>query len=95
MKKVDRRNARRHRVFKEGRIVLGDSSVINCIIRDLSYSGARLKLSVSMALPDTFDLLIVSEGLLFPSRRVWRRGDHVGISFEGEPRFLRKKKQGG
>jgi hypothetical protein len=39
-------------------------------------------------LPNPFDLLIVSKGMVFPARVVWRKGDLIGIAFHDKPRPL-------
>jgi hypothetical protein len=83
----EKRRQRRGRVLKEGRIVLNDSStaLIDCIIRDRSESGAKLRVPAPTALPKTFGLLCVTEGLVYPAEVMWRRGDDLGVAFVGDP----------
>ena len=61
-------------------------SVINCIIRDRSDSGAKLRLPAATELPGNFELVFLTEGMLYPARLVWRRKDDLGVEFVGEPR---------
>jgi hypothetical protein len=80
-----RRN-QRQRTLKDGKIIFNENrSVINCIVRDVSPTGAKLKLSASTELPPEFKLLLVSENLIAPVACVWRKGDLVGVHFLGEP----------
>jgi hypothetical protein len=52
-----KRKVPRRRVLKEGKIVYADGlRVLDCTIRDMSPSGARLLISSTVGLPDTFQL---------------------------------------
>ena len=82
----DLRKHRRNRTLKEGQIVYNSgSSLIDCIIRDRSESGAKLRLPAETVLPKSFELLSVADGLLYPAEIKWRRGDEVGVMFVGAP----------
>jgi hypothetical protein len=82
----DKRRVRRQRVLKEGRIVTLDTqSVVNCVVRDLSATGARLKCGDQVAVPNAFHLQVGHERTMRPARAVWRRGNEIGIVFAGEP----------
>jgi hypothetical protein len=83
----EHRKHRRQRVLKEGKIVSSDMNrVIDIKIRDMSESGALVHLPANVVLPDNFNLLIVSEKLLYPAVARWRKGEAMGIEFVGEPR---------
>jgi PilZ domain len=87
----EHRRTPRHRVLKEGRIVIRDHSTIDCVVRDLSQTGAKLRLPDSIHLPETFDLLLVRDATIVPVRLAWRKGDLVGVAFAGNPKpFVRK-----
>jgi hypothetical protein len=78
------RNVRRTRLLKDGRIVLHRGwSLIDCAIRDISDSGARLSVKSHRELPQKFDLLYVTEERLVPCEVRWRRGDRLGVRFSG------------
>jgi two-component system cell cycle response regulator len=83
----ERRNTRRQRVLKDGHIVPLDNtqSIVNCTIRDVSDTGARLKCGDQLSVPRQFLLRIGHEAIMRPTRVVWRRGNEVGITFTGEP----------
>lgn len=79
----EHRKAHRRRMLKEGKVVLSDRTVIDCLIRDLSEGGARLEFGAPMELPDGFELLIASQNLLVPSAPAWQHGLRAGIRFTG------------
>lgn len=54
--------------------------MFDCIVRDISPAGARLKVQNAVSIPDTFKLLL-SDGRSFDATVKWRRIDSVGISF--------------
>ena len=87
-----RRASGRRKTYKEAKVVLHDRSTIDCILRNLSDGGARLEFSDAIALPETFDLLIVSTQMLVPARRIWERAAHVGIQFTGPERSTHLRK---
>jgi hypothetical protein len=79
----DRRNERRQKVLKEGRVLLSDSTTIDCVVRDLSAGGARLEFAGPVSLPHEFRLRITSADLTVPATFAWQRRLEVGIRFTG------------
>ncbi|GAB6842484.1 hypothetical protein HNR00_004300 [Methylorubrum rhodinum] len=78
------RAGKRHRVVQQGRIVLGPERQVGCVIRDLSRSGAKLRVAPEIGLPETFSLVIAAHDLRTVTVRLrWRRGDFAGVTFEG------------
>jgi two-component system cell cycle response regulator len=78
----DRRRDQRHRVLKRGKIVVsGADPVFDCMIRNLSNKGARLRLDDYYAPPEQFDLLIVDSGEKRSANVRWRVGNEIGIQF--------------
>jgi hypothetical protein len=62
-------------------VVTGPNLRSNCIIRDLSSTGAKLGISGKVKLPAAFDLWLLKTR---SKRRVvlrWRRGDFAGVEF--------------
>ena len=83
----EQRKQRRQRVLKEGKIVTSDmNSLIDVKIRDMSASGALVNLPANVVMPDNFNLLVVSERLLYPAELRWRKGEAMGLEFTVEPR---------
>jgi hypothetical protein len=82
----DQRKYPRHRVFKEAKIVSSAfTGAINVTIRELSVGGARIDTPPFVEIPMDFDLLVVSENLLYPAVAKWCAGISAGIEFAGEP----------
>ena len=82
----DQRKYPRHRVFKEAKIVCSAfNGAINVTIRELSVGGARIDTPPFLDIPKEFDLLVISENLLYPAVARWSGGVSLGIEFAGEP----------
>jgi PleD family two-component response regulator len=78
----DRRSATRHRVLKQGRIVLPNlCSAIDCTVRDISAKGARLRVAGHFVAPDRFVLEFPTTGERRHVVRRWQRGNEFGVSF--------------
>lgn len=78
----------RKRTFLKGRIEFnGGASTMDCLVRDLSATGARLELSETSALPEVFDLYIAQKDTTYRSTLCWRRDDGIGVTF-GEPKTV-------
>ena len=76
-----RQNPRQRRL-KEGRLVFNDKkSLMSCLIRDASDTGARVKCGEPYLVPHEFELLIRGEGKARLARRVWIKDTEMGVSF--------------
>jgi len=53
----ERRDSKRLRLLKSGRILLGKATV-PCTVRNLSDGGARLQVQSTFGLPGTFELAL-------------------------------------
>lgn len=72
----------RKRVFLKGRIVFnGGASSMDCLVRDLSGTGARMALSETTMLPEAFDLFIPQKDRTYRCKLAWRREDGIGVTF--------------
>lgn len=81
----DLRRTSRHRVLKEGKIVmLNNWSVVDCSVRDLSETGARIRCKDQRAVPSEFKLLMLADNRIRDARVVWRKDDQLGLQFTGE-----------
>jgi hypothetical protein len=79
---VETRIATRHRVFKAGTIEFGRRDAINCVVRNLSATGAALEVSSQIGVPATFTLVIPGDGLHLPCAVVWRTQYRIGVHFD-------------
>ncbi|RJF76660.1 PilZ domain-containing protein [Rhodopseudomonas palustris] len=78
---IDRRGARRQRVYKRGTVAFSGAG-FDCTIRNLSASGARIDLEEPARLPEHFILVIESDKVMHRCRPVWNSAQRVGVVFE-------------
>jgi hypothetical protein len=83
----DKRRATRRKVLKDGKIVLINNwSVVDCCVRDISETGARLRCADQAAVPATFRLVLLAENTIRDAKVVWRRDDNLGVQFTSPAR---------
>jgi hypothetical protein len=79
----ERRKHVRRRTFKGGRIVFNRHfSAIDCIVRNLSESGACLEVASSTGIPDDFQLSVDVDGLNRCCHVAWRASGRIGVAFQ-------------
>ena len=78
----NRRNHLRIPISRPARIIYGDCSIVDCIVCDLSVSGAGLQVSILIPIPGTFDLITKHDHDAHTCRVVWRTRDRMGVSFQ-------------
>ena len=79
----NRRGAVRLRTLKSGKAVFNDgNSVVDCVVRDLSESGAKLKVVSVVGIPDHFSLLLEGERNGRACSIAWRKGSELGVTFD-------------
>jgi hypothetical protein len=75
----------RSRTLLSGKLIFGNVTISpDCVIRDLSDGGARVRVSAAIPLPASLSLMVVRDGLLFGATIVWRRGDELGLKFNSK-----------
>ena len=77
------RSGHRRRTLKQARVVLTDSTVMDCKLRDISEEGAHLVFGGPISLPEEFRLYNVSDRLMVRAKLEWQRGLEAGVSFTG------------
>jgi len=78
----DKRRAARRRVLFSGKLVNADASAtFDCTIRDLSATGAKVRLAGTAPVPSEIWLIEVREGLAFKCRVAWRALPQLGLEF--------------
>ena len=83
----NQRVAPRVRTLIAARVIFNNGqSTLDCLIRNLSDTGAKLTVSAAVTLPDCFDLFIPQKSMTRRVRIVWWRGEEVGVRFEDAPR---------
>jgi hypothetical protein len=77
----DHRITPRQRVLKAGIIEFGDSKV-DCLIRNVSATGAALEVNSPLWFPDVFVLVMTSDGSSRRCHIVWRNEKRIGVTFD-------------
>jgi hypothetical protein len=78
---AERRAETRNSVWRTGTLQFGGGS-INCMVGNMSNSGAMLKVVSSVGIPQRFTLIISPEGNRMPSHVVWRQQTRMGIWYD-------------
>lgn len=79
----ERRREMRCRAFKGATLVFnGGYGAFECVVRNISGHGARLKFGDASAVPARFDLTISGDGHSRPASVRWRSLTDVGVEFE-------------
>ena len=77
----ERRKITRTRVLKGAQMLIGRSSVIDCVARDLTNCGAGLQVPYTRNLPESFDLTFDGGHSVRPCRLAWRTLSKTGVEF--------------
>jgi hypothetical protein len=76
------RRSARQRTFLGAKLVYGEEAyTVDCVVRDVSETGARVKLPAGQAVPDHLYLLEVRSGVAYESRVAWKRHPEIGLQF--------------
>ena len=75
------RAAPRQRVFKAGTIEFGGGG-IDCIVRNISETGAALEVATPLSIPERFTLFVPSDQFKRACHIVWRKEKRIGIAFD-------------
>jgi transcriptional regulator of acetoin/glycerol metabolism len=85
------RTRRGSRVLLEGRIVsLDGTTVIDVKIREISATGAILRIPPNVNFPENFYLQVVADGMRYPAEKRWRKGERLVVKFVREPVSLHR-----
>jgi hypothetical protein len=77
----EHRNVARHRALKRAQIAFkGHWATIDCTVRNLSDRGACLNVESSIAIPDSFDL-VLDHASVRNCRVAWRKATQIGVEF--------------
>ena len=79
----ERRRHERSPLLYSGSLFDG-GQMVDCVIKDISASGARLMVERRIAEQEKFILDIDGVGL-FASKIIWQSEDHAGIEFLDDP----------
>ena len=78
----DLRASPRRRTLLGARIEFDNrTSTMDCVVRDISDTGARLALASPVVLPETFSLIIEPQHKRYRARVKWQRLSFAGVQF--------------
>ncbi|MDI1342947.1 MAG: PilZ domain-containing protein [Pseudolabrys sp.] len=79
---MDNRRASRNKSFLRGFVYFGNGpSAVDCTVRDISDTGARLKFVGLPASSETLTLTIPAKGQTFKAKVIWQQSNEIGIAF--------------
>lgn len=79
---MQQRNSQRRRSLIGAQIISNNGfSTLDCLVRDISDTGARVKVENPISIPEQFSL-VLSDGRSFVATVRWRRVDMIGVSFD-------------
>jgi hypothetical protein len=79
---AERRASQRRRTYKVARIGFGGGrAVINCLVRNVSETGACLGVESPVGIPDEFNLVFESGEPSRMCRVMWRKAKLIGVAF--------------
>jgi hypothetical protein len=80
---AEKRSAPRLRSFLKGKAIFNNrQSTLDCLVRDISATGARLEVSNAVLLPELFDLYVPQKDTTYRVRISWRAEGEIGVEFE-------------
>lgn len=77
----EQRRSPRRRVLKAGTISFGIAAGIDCVVKNISDTGALISVESSVGVPNNFTLVIRTDSLRREAVVKWRRARSIGIAF--------------
>jgi hypothetical protein len=81
---LERRRSTRLRVARKVKLVIGKTSIIDCVIGNLTSVGARVIISNMIYLPERLEMTFDEGHTIRPCRIVWRTQNQRELSFVGK-----------
>jgi hypothetical protein len=79
----ERRRALRKRALMAAKIAFRDHhAAIDCVVRNISTTGACLETASPVGVPEAFDLVLERDHSSYPCRVVWRSEKRIGVAFQ-------------
>ena len=79
---IEKRVFPRRRILKQGTITYRGGGGMDCVVRNISTSGALVDIANPIDLPPFFTLVIATEHLMRHCRAAWSHDHRVGVAFE-------------
>jgi hypothetical protein len=68
-------------VLISGTIAFG-GDIINCVVSNMSISGAALDVISPVDIPENFTLIFQTDGESIPCHIMWRKEEHIDVVFD-------------
>jgi PilZ domain len=78
---MERRAIPRKPVLMSGAIQFAGGA-INCLVRNMTISGAALDVADPHDIPERFNLVFKADGSHIPCHVVWRQEERIGVAFD-------------
>ena len=78
---MQRRATPRKTVLMSGAIEFAGGTM-NCLVRNISISGAALEFTNPLDIPERFDLVLKADGTHIPCHVIWRQAEQIGVAFD-------------
>jgi PilZ domain len=75
------KRAPRKTVLMSGAIEFAGSTM-NCLVRNISISGAALDVSNPLDIPERFKLVFKADGTHILCHVIWRQAEQIGVAFD-------------
>ena len=60
------------------------NSTIDCTVKNISATGAKIDIANTVSIPNTFDLEVPQKGRVYRARLCWRAETALGVEFLDE-----------
>jgi len=77
----ERRAGARCRVLKGAKLILGTSSLLDCLVHNLTNRGATIEIANAADLPENLSMTFDGGRTIRPCRLAWRKCDQIGVQF--------------
>jgi hypothetical protein len=81
-KMIEKRAVPRRRVLKHGTLAFLGGGSIDCTVRNISATGARVDITNPIGLPEAFTLVIESDRFMRRCHAVWSSEQRIGVAFD-------------
>jgi hypothetical protein len=78
---VDQRRSPRRRTLLAGKVVFGEGQSVSCTIRDISESGAKIRLAGGACIPSRVFLIERRTATAYEARVSWIKAPDFGLTF--------------
>jgi hypothetical protein len=79
---IELRGAERSRSLLKAKIIFNNRmTTVDCVVKNISATGAKIAVSSALSIPNEFDLEIPMRGRTFKAQMRWRDTEGIGVEF--------------